>query len=105
MQTNSITYPLSFSLCTDLHLTEVMKLHSCGEVKQHVCQVWAFVGELMQYSVCDELYWQFNVAQTGTKPNTGTRAQNANIRTVCSLKIQQNVSSLVTVHRYSRVSL
>jgi len=52
-----------------------MQLHGCREIKQHVCQVWAFVGKFMQYSVCDELNWQLNIAQSGTKPNTGKRAQ------------------------------
>jgi hypothetical protein len=32
--------------------------------------------------VCDELNWQFNVAQRRTKPNTGRMAYNVYIQTL-----------------------
>jgi hypothetical protein len=74
-----------------------------------VCQVRAFVGKLMQYSVCDELNGKLNVAQSGTKPNTGTRTHNANIKTLHILKIQQKVSSFVmfidTIQCYYNIKL
>lgn len=46
-----------------LHLWKIVKLHGSGEIQEHVRQIRALIGELVQNRVSDELDRQFYVPQ------------------------------------------
>lgn len=52
-----------------LELAEVVQLHGGGEVEQHVSEVRAPVGQLVEHRVRDELDGQLDVAQRGAEPH------------------------------------
>lgn len=53
-----------------LQLAKIVQLHGSRKIQQHVREIWALVGQLVENCVGDELYRKLYVAQGGAEADT-----------------------------------